>query len=105
MFTILVICEAVSELGAHISNFEVGVNVPTPTFPSLLIKNGVESGFVSSSTKNELPVPRLFICNLADGEDMPIHTSPVMLTLPVTPNDPVICADPVYGNGEIYPSR
>jgi hypothetical protein len=30
---------------------------------------------------------------------------PVELILPVTPRLPVICADPVKGKGEMYPSK
>lgn len=35
----------------------VGDAVPIPTFPVLLITNGVESGFELSSTTNAFPVP------------------------------------------------
>jgi hypothetical protein len=31
--------------------------------------------------------------------------SPLMFALPVTPSEPVINAEPVNGNGEIYPSK
>ena len=39
------------------SNFTDGVPIPIPTLPMLFITNGVESGFVPSSTTKELPVP------------------------------------------------
>jgi hypothetical protein len=31
--------------------------------------------------------------------------SPLIVALPVTPSEPVICAEPENGNGEIYPSK
>jgi hypothetical protein len=33
------------------------------------------------------------------------YIEPKILTDPVTPNEPVICALPVKGKGEVYPSR
>ncbi len=38
-------------------SFSVGVLVPIPTFPVASTTNGVESGFVLSSTMNAFPVP------------------------------------------------
>ncbi len=38
-------------------SFSDGEAVPIPTFPVLLMTNGVASGFVLSSTTSEFPVP------------------------------------------------
>jgi hypothetical protein len=56
-------------------NFAVGVKVPIPVFPLLSITNGVESGFVESSTNNELSVNEVLLtCSLACGGYIPIPT-------------------------------
>lgn len=41
----------------EISTFADGERSPMPTFPEASIMNGVESGFVESSTRSAAPVP------------------------------------------------
>ena len=48
--------------------------VPIMTLPALSIKNGVLSGLVESSTRNELLAVVLAICKDADGVVVPIPT-------------------------------
>jgi hypothetical protein len=51
--------------------------VPIMTLPALSIKNGVLSGLVESSTRNELPVPVLLMCKLAVALYVHMPTLPV----------------------------
>jgi hypothetical protein len=71
--------------------------------------------FVENPLKNELIPdvnfkypPLLIVIALSLFPGLIVSTSPTgfeIIKEPVTPNEPVISADPVYGNGSTYPSR
>jgi hypothetical protein len=88
------------------------VNDPVITCEPLIVSTRDDCRSTSKAEPEYMlhrdPDNESFTVNSVPNEPLNVNTvEPELYALmdPVTPNEPVICADPVYGNGEIYPSK